>query len=103
MGRDQRGHAALAASLLGAVDEGLEETIALARWMAANPELSLQEFETSHRYVDYLQRRDFEVVRNPAGLATAFVASHGSPRARRSASASGGWWRLESSTRWTSP
>jgi amidohydrolase len=78
MGRDQRGHAARAASLLGAVDAGLEETIALARWMAANPELSLQEFETSRRYVDYLRRRGFEVVGNAAGLETAFLATHGS-------------------------
>ena len=56
MGRDQRGHAARAASLLGAVDAGLGEAIALARWMAANPELSLEEFETSRRYVEYLRR-----------------------------------------------
>jgi len=81
MGRDQRGHAARAASLLGAVDAGLEETIALARWMAANPELSLEEFETSRRYVDYLLRRGFEVDRNAAGLETAFVATRGSPGA----------------------
>ena len=77
MGRDQRGHAARAANLLGAVDTGLGEAISLARWMAANPELSLEEFETSRRYVDYLRRRGFEVVRNAAGLETAFVATHG--------------------------
>jgi len=78
MGRDQRAHAARAASLLGAVDTGLGEAIALARWMVANPELSLEEFETSRRYVDYLGRHGFEVVRNAAGLETAFVATHGS-------------------------
>lgn len=78
MGRDQRGHAARAARLLGAIDTGLGEAIALARWMAANPELSLEEFETSRRYVDYLRQHGFEVVRNAAGLETAFVATHGS-------------------------
>jgi amidohydrolase len=78
MGRDQRGHAARAARLLGAIDTGLGEAIALARWMAANPELSLEEFETSRRYVDYLRQHGFEVVRNAAGLQTAFVATHGS-------------------------
>jgi len=81
MGRDQRGHAARAASLLGAIDTGLGEAIALARWMAANPELSLQEFETSRRYVEFLRQHGFEVVRNTAGLETAFVATHGSPEA----------------------
>jgi len=81
MGRDQRGHAARAASLLAAVDAGLGDAIALARWMAANPELSLQEFETSRRYVEYLRQRGFEVVRNAGGLETAFVATCGSPEA----------------------
>jgi Uma2 family endonuclease len=81
MGRDQRGHAARAASLLDAIDAGLEEAISLARWMAANPEPSLQEFETSRRYVGYLRERDFEVMERAAGLETAFVAQRGSPRA----------------------
>jgi amidohydrolase len=82
MGRDQRSHAARAASVLGAVDAGLGEAIALARWMAANPELSLHEIETSRRYVEYLVDRGFEVVRNVAGLETAFVATHGSSEAK---------------------
>jgi amidohydrolase len=82
MGRDQRGHAARAASLLGAVDAGLGEAVALARWMAANPELSLREFETSRRYLEYLLDHGFEVVRHAAGLETAFVATHGSPEAK---------------------
>ena len=78
MGIDRPDHTARAASLLAAVDAGLEEAIALARWMAANPELSLREFETSRRYVDYLARRGFEVICGAAGLETAFVATHGS-------------------------
>jgi amidohydrolase len=82
MGRDQRRHAARAASLLAAVDAGLEEAIALSRWMAANPELSLHEFETSRRYLEYLLGHGFQVVRNVAGLETAFVATHGSSEAR---------------------
>ena len=82
MGRDRRSHAARAASLLGAVDAGLGEAVALARWMAANPELSLHEFETSRRYVGYLADHGFEVVRHVAGLETAFVATHGSSESR---------------------
>jgi amidohydrolase len=82
MGRDERSHAARAASILGAVDAGLGEAIALARWMAANPELSLHEIETSRRYLEYLLDRGFEVVRNVAGLETAFVATHGSSEAK---------------------
>ncbi len=82
MGRDERGHAARAASLLGAVDAGLGKAIALARWMASNPELSLEEFETSRRYIEYLRGHGFEVVRDVAGLETAFVATRGSSDAK---------------------
>jgi amidohydrolase len=81
MGRDARSHAGRAAGLLAVVDAGLAEAIALARWMAANPELSLKEFETSRRYMEYLRDHGFEVTRNVADLETAFVARHGAPQA----------------------
>jgi amidohydrolase len=56
-------------------DEG--ETLALARWMAAHPELSLEERETSARYRAYLSARGFAIQHPVAGLATAFVARRG--------------------------
>jgi amidohydrolase len=82
MGRNERAHAARAASLLGAVDAGLGEAISLSRWMASNPELSLAEFETSRRYIGYLRRHRFEVVQGAAGLETAFIATRGSSEAK---------------------
>ena len=64
-------------ALMAEVDRGAAEAIALARWMSAHPELSLQEYETSRRYADYLRARGFEVDEGVAGLETAFVARHG--------------------------
>ena len=68
-------------ALLGAIDAGAAEALALARWMSAHPELSLEERETSARYVAYLEARRFRVERGTAGLATAFVARAGAPAA----------------------
>ncbi len=69
------------AALLGAVDAGAEEALALSRWMAAHPELSLEEHRTSDRYVDYLEARGFRVERESAGMATAFTAHRGGAKA----------------------
>jgi amidohydrolase len=69
------------AALLAAVEAGREEALALARWMAAHPELSLQEHETSARYVSYLEARGFAVEQPAARLETAFVADWGGPGA----------------------
>jgi amidohydrolase len=55
----------------------LPEAMAVARWMAAHPELSLEERETSARFVAFLETHGFEVRRGVAGLETAFVASRG--------------------------
>jgi amidohydrolase len=63
--------------VLAAVDAGLPEVLELARWMAAHPELSLEEHETSRRYQSYLRGRGFAVQTGIADLPTAFVASHG--------------------------
>jgi amidohydrolase len=69
------------ARLLEAVERELPEAAALARWMAAHPELSLEERETSQRYAERLAARGFSVEQGAAGLETALVAVWGSPRA----------------------
>jgi len=69
------------ARLLAAVERELPEALALARWMAAQPELSLAERETSARYAECLAARGFAVERDAAGLETALVAGWGSPQA----------------------
>jgi amidohydrolase len=70
------------AALLAAVDAEAEEALSLARWMGEHPELSLEEVQTSERYVAYLAARGFAVERASAGLPTAFVARLGDPSAR---------------------
>ncbi len=67
--------------LLAAVERELPEALALARWMAAHPELSLEERATSERYAALLAARGFAVDRGAGGLATALVATRGDPRA----------------------
>ncbi|MCZ6782769.1 MAG: amidohydrolase [Proteobacteria bacterium] len=68
-------------ALLAAVEAGAEQALALSRWMGANPELSLEERETSRRYVEWLRDGGFGVGTGAAGMETAFVASRGSARA----------------------
>jgi amidohydrolase len=65
------------ARLLAGLEREAGEGLALARWMAAHPELSLEERETSARYVAWLEARGFAVERGVAGLETAFVARRG--------------------------
>jgi amidohydrolase len=67
--------------LLAAVERELPGALALARWMAAHPELSLEERATSERYAEVLAARGFAVERGTAGLETALVASRGAPGA----------------------
>ncbi|MEN8181374.1 MAG: M20 family metallopeptidase [Myxococcota bacterium] len=67
--------------LLAAVDADFPDAAGLARWMAAHPEASLEEHETSQRYREALEARGFEIEKGVAGLETAFVARHGNPRA----------------------
>ena len=69
------------ARLLEAVERELPQALALARWMAQHPELSLAERETSARYAEHLAARGFTVEREAAGLETAFLAGWGSPQA----------------------
>jgi amidohydrolase len=68
-------------ALLEAVDVAAPHAIALARWMAENPELSLEERATSERYRTHLTGRGFEVETGVAGMPTAFLARHGLPGA----------------------
>ncbi len=68
-------------AVLAAVDAALPEALELARWMAAHPELSLEEHETSRRYREWLSARGFAVEAPVADLPTAFVARHGGPDA----------------------
>jgi len=63
--------------LLAAIASDAPEVLSLARWMAAHPELSLEERETSDRYAAFLAARGFTVERATAGLPTAFVARWG--------------------------
>jgi len=65
------------AAILAAVEHGADEALALARWMSAHPEISLEERETSERYVAYLRDRGFALEHPVAGLDTAFLARHG--------------------------
>ena len=46
-------------ALLHAVDAGAPAALELARWMSSNPELSLEETETSERYVAHLEARSW--------------------------------------------
>ncbi len=63
--------------LLAAIERDAPEILALARWMAANPEPSLEEHETSARYLRFLEARGFHIERGSAALPTAFVARRG--------------------------
>jgi amidohydrolase len=68
-------------ALLSAVEAGSERAIELARWMAAHPELSLEERATSDRYAAYLHELGFEVERGVAGMETALFGRWGDPAA----------------------
>jgi len=69
------------AQILAAVDEAFGEACALAHWMAAHPELALEEREASERYVAWLEARGFAIESGVAGMETAFLARRGSDRA----------------------
>jgi amidohydrolase len=65
------------ADLLAAIERDAGEALALARWMSANPELSLAEHRTSARFIAGLSARGFTMETPVAGLDTAFVACRG--------------------------
>ena len=66
------------ARLLAAIDQAAEEAVELSGWMAAAPELSLEEHETSRRYRAQLAACGFQLDGVTAGMETAFIARHGS-------------------------
>jgi amidohydrolase len=69
------------AAILAAIETGEDAALALARWMAVHPEVSLDEHETSERYGAYLEARGFAVERGVAGMETALLGRHGAPEA----------------------
>ncbi|MCP5044570.1 MAG: M20 family metallopeptidase [bacterium] len=81
MDYDARGLEADRRQVLTAIDREADETLELARWMYAHPEISLAEHETSGRYVDYLAARGFRVARGICGMKTAFAAEFGAATA----------------------
>lgn len=69
------------ARVLAATGADAADAQALARWMAAHPEIALEERETSARFQSWLAARGFRVIAPVADLATAFVAERGDPSA----------------------
>ena len=68
-------------AILQAIDARATRALELARWMAAHPELSLAEHETSARYIAELGAQGFAIERGVAGMETAFLARHGAKTA----------------------
>jgi amidohydrolase len=64
-------------ALLEAVEAGAGAALALSRWMAEHPELSLEERATSERYCTHLAELGFAVDAGVAGMPTAFLARRG--------------------------
>jgi aminobenzoyl-glutamate utilization protein B len=50
----------------------------ISKYIWDNPELSLVEFRSSERLIDYLSRNGFKIEKGVAGMSTAFVATWGS-------------------------
>jgi amidohydrolase len=63
--------------VLSAIDDEAAEAVSLSRWMYENPEISLEERNTSDRYVAYLDARGFRTTRGICGMETAFRAEFG--------------------------
>jgi amidohydrolase len=63
--------------ILAAIDADSAEVLELARWMAAHPELSLEEHATGARYREFLTERGFRVEDVADDLPTAFIAQRG--------------------------
>jgi amidohydrolase len=59
---------------VAAVDEAAADLVKLSKFIHANPEIAMQEFNCSTACADFLQDRGFEVNRGVADLPTAFEA-----------------------------
>jgi amidohydrolase len=68
-------------AVLEAVDAAAGPALALSRWMADHPELSLEERATSQRYRAHLEELGFAVETGVAGMPTAFLARRGGAEA----------------------
>jgi amidohydrolase len=68
-------------AVLDAIEVGSGPALALARWMAENPELSLEEHATSERYRRHLAALGFDLEVGVAGMPTAFLARSGAAEA----------------------
>ena len=67
-----KNYESIKASLWEAVEKNLSEVAALSDDLAANPELSGEEYETSRKLVEMLRQKGFQVEYPYAGLDTAF-------------------------------
>ena len=67
------------------ISENLDELIAYSDDLAAHPEISGEEFETSKKIVTLLREKGFEVETPYAGFDTAFKATFGSGRKHKAA------------------
>jgi amidohydrolase len=65
------------ATIIAAVDEASEELVALARFIHANPELGLEEYQAAARCVETLERHGYTVEAGVANLPTAFLGRYG--------------------------
>lgn len=58
------------------VEEISNEIVDLAKYIHANPELSLEEYKSSQKCIELLEKHGFEVKKNAGGLDTAFKARY---------------------------
>lgn len=65
------------AAAVAAIDAASDELVALSRFIHANPEIALQEYQASAACADLLSAHGFVVERGTAGLDTAFKATVG--------------------------
>ena len=70
------------AAAVSAIDSAANGLIELSKFIHDNPEIALEEVQSSAACADFLEERGFAVERGIAGLATAFAASAGSGEPR---------------------
>ena len=75
--RNDEVHPATRRRVLETIDAESDEMLALSRWMATHPELSLEEHATSSRYREFLAGQGFVIEAVGEDLPTAFIAHRG--------------------------
>jgi len=63
---------------IAAIDAAADSLVRLSKFIHANPEIALQEFQASSACAEFMEERGFEVARGVAELPTAFSATVGS-------------------------